>query len=86
MKIIGINVKTEVGREIIPNNTKQTLAVSIHSEKMSHIYISQLKDDSPKSLMFSILAQNALSKSNCVVSLSTFGISMNFVRVQYLNI
>lgn len=55
MKIIGINVKTEVGREIIPNNTKQTLAVSIHSEKMSHTYISQLKNDSLKSLMFLLL-------------------------------
>ena len=39
-----------------------------------------------KSLMFFILLNNALSKSNCVVSLSKFGISINFVRVQYQNI
>ena len=30
--------KPEVGRKIIPNNTKQTLAFSIHSENMSHTY------------------------------------------------
>jgi len=54
MKIIGINVKTNQkwAEKIIQ---KQTLAFSIHSEKMSLIYISQLKNDSPKSLMFSLL-------------------------------
>jgi len=30
--------KPEVGRKIIPYNTKQTLAFSIHSENMSHTY------------------------------------------------
>jgi len=74
--------KPEVGRE---NNTKTNISLQ-HTFRENVTYIYQPIEKWFSEIIDVLLAQNALSKSNCVVSLSKFGISMNFVRVQYLNI